>query len=493
MSPIRQIHGALAVPVLSVRTEDGRTTRWSRPFHIGREQDCEVRIEDGRVSRKHVAVSFEDGRWLLRDRQSGNGVFVDGRRVETAAIERTVSIRLGADGPLVVMEVESPAPSAKRPGPEPPVGETMMLASYADRYFGSAGDDDEPVGGRTLMIRKAFHRVQTKQKRLYRGMILVASAAALAAVGYAYYGHLQMARQKAVAQDLFYTMKSLDVDIANVEVLVQKSNNPDAKDQVARYLERRRQMESNYDRFLSGLKLYDHTLTAQEQLILRITRLFGECEMAAPPEYLAEVGSYIRKWQTSGRYARSVGRAQQLGYTKKIAEEFQKQNLPPQFFYLALQESDFDEVASGPPTRMGIAKGMWQFIPETGQRYGLKVGPLAAYRRPDPVDDRHKWDKETEAAARYIKDIYSTDAQASGLLVMASYNWGENRIINMLRAMPLNPRERNFWKVLERHRDKVPKETYDYVLSIVSAAVIGENPKLFGFGFDNPLAFTNAQ
>ena len=81
--------------MLSVRTEDGRTSRWSRPFHIGREQDCEVRIEDGRVSRKHVAVSFEDGRWLFRDRQSGNGVFVDGRRIETAAIDRSVSIRLG--------------------------------------------------------------------------------------------------------------------------------------------------------------------------------------------------------------------------------------------------------------------------------------------------------------------------------------------------------------------------------------------------------------
>jgi hypothetical protein len=490
MSTLRQIPGAPAVPVLSVRTEDGRTSRWSRPFHIGREHDCEVRIDDGRVSRKHVVVSFEDGLWLLRDRQSGNGVFVDGRRVETVAIDKSVSIRLGADGPLVVIEVEPSALSAKRPLTQEPAGETMLLASYEERYFGSAGDDDEEVGGRTLMIRKAFHRVQTKQKRLYRGMILVALLAAIAAGGYAYYGHVQMARQKAVAEDLFYTMKSLDVDIANVEVLVQKSGNPEAKDQVARYLERRRQMESNYDRFLSGLKLYDHTLTAQEQLILRITRLFGECEMAAPPEYLAEVSSYIRKWQSSGRYAKAVTRAQELGYTRKIAEEFQKQNLPPQFFYLALQESDFNEVASGPPTRMGIAKGMWQFIPETGQRYGLKTGPLAAYPRPDPTDDRHKWDKATEAAARYIKDIYSTDAQASGLLVMASYNWGENRIINMLRAMPLNPRERNFWKVLERYRNRVPKETYDYVLSIVSAAVIGENPRLFGFGFDSPLAFT---
>jgi membrane-bound lytic murein transglycosylase D len=43
--------------------------------------------------------------------------------------------------------------------------------------------------------------------------------------------------------------------------------------------------------------------------------------------------------------------------------------------------------------------------------------------------------------------------------------------------------------VLERHRDEVPKVTYDYVLSIVAAAVIGEDPKLFGFRFSSPLAF----
>jgi len=35
----------------------------------------------------------------------------------------------------------------------------------------------------------------------------------------------------------------------------------------------------------------------------------------------------------------------------------------------------------------------------------------------------------------------------------------------------------------------VPPETYKYVFSIVSAAVIGENPRLFGFPFDNPLGF----
>ena len=68
---------------------------------------------------------------------------------------------------------------------------------------------------------------------------------------------------------------------------------------------------------------------------------------------------------------------------------------------------------------------------------------------------------------------------------MASYNWGENRVTRLIRKMPENPRDRNFWSLLEQH--SIPEETYDYVYYIFSAAVIGENPRLFGFDFDNPL------
>jgi len=490
MSTPRQTPDSPVIPILRVCTADGRVFRFSDTFYIGREFDCEVHVEDGLVSRKHVMVAFENGQWRLRDQQSGNGLFVDGRRVDEVSIGKSLTIRLGAAGPFVVLEPVSPA-LPTRPSPTSPTtaGETMLVAQ---RYFAGT-TDDESVGGRTLMIRRAFHSVQKKQRRMYWAITTVAALTAVAAAGYAYRGHRQIIGQQAMAQELFYGMKSLDVDIANLEKRVAASGTAQGGEQLKRFLERRRQMESNYDSFLSGLKLYDHTLTAQERLILRVTRLFGEYEMAAPPEYLAEVASYIRKWQSTGRFARGVSRAQQMGYTRTIAEEFEKQDLPAQFFYLALQESDFDEVASGRPTRMGIAKGMWQFIPDTARHYGLTIGPLVAFPRPDPADDRHHWEKATRAAAAYIKDIYSTDAQASGLLVMASYNWGEHRIIDMLRTMPANPKQRNFWKVLEQHRDRVPKETYDYVLNIVSATVIGENPRLFGFAFDNPLSVAGKQ
>jgi hypothetical protein len=448
-----------------------------------------VRIEDAHVSRKHVIVSFGNGHWRLRDQRSGNGVFIDDQRVDSSPIDTSLTIRLGADGPSVLMEVESPAlASALPPATQGRGGETMIVASYAERYFATPTEnEEEPVGGRTLMIRRAFHRVQKKQKRMYRAIVAVVALAAIGAGAYAYRAHRTNVEQLKLVQDLFYDMKALDVSIASFEIRLAQSGSTQGQDEVKAYLDKRRRMESNYDHYLSGLNLYDHPLTPQQQLILRVTRMFGECEMAAPPEYLAEVASYIRKWQSTTRYTQAVNRAREMGYTKKIAEEFQKQDLPPQFFYLAMQESDFDEVATGPPTRFGFAKGMWMFIPETGQRYGLKIGPLAAVKRTDLADDRHNWEKATRAAARYIKDIYSTDAQASGLLVMASYNWGERRVVNIIRTMPANPRERNFWKVLSRYREQVPPETYNYVLMIVSAAVIGENPRLFGFGFDSPL------
>ena len=69
---------------------------------------------------------------------------------------------------------------------------------------------------------------------------------------------------------------------------------------------------------------------------------------------------------------------------------------------------------------------------------------------------------------------------------MASYNWGEHRVIDIVRTLPKNPKERNFWQLLAKR--KILGRTYNYVFSIVSAAVMGENPRLFNFDFDNPLA-----
>ena len=469
--------------ILTVHTPDGGTHRFIRSFHIGRDQDCEVRIQDVHVSRRHAVVLLADGAWSLRDLQSSNGIFVDGQRVEIVQLDDRVTASFGIDGPTIAFEVELLSVESDTPTGSESADEASLLADYAERYFAS-DEEGGQVGGRTKMIRKAFGEIQRRQKRRHRWIVAAVALIALVAGASAYYNYRQLREQRDLAEQMFYAMKAIDVNIADVERRVATSSG--GQDQVRKYMEDRRQFEVNYERFVAGLM--DRNLSEEDRLILRVTRMLGECDLTAPPEYIREVHTYIRRWQSTSRFVRAARLAQDMGYTPRIVEELRKQNLAPQFFYLAMQESDFQPYRSGPPTRWGIAKGMWQFIPETGQRYGLKIGPLSKVQAQDPDDERLHWEKATPAAARYIKEIYATDAQASGLLVMASYNWGEQRVIDLLRTMPADPRERNFWKLLERHRRRIPAQTYDYVFYIVAAAVIGENPRLFGFPLDSPLA-----
>ena len=205
-----------------------------------------------------------------------------------------------------------------------------------------------------------------------------------------------------------------------------------------------------------------------------------------PPEFVDEVRRYIERWKKTRRLRDAIERARENGYTQRIAEIMLEHDIPPDFFYVALQESNFRVDAVGPETRYGFAKGMWQFIPGTARDYGLKTGPLVGLGRRDPLDDRHDFEKSTKAAAQYLRRIYTTDAQASGLLVIASYNWGQSNVLRLIRTMPQSPRDRNFWQLLVKYRERIPRETYDYVFNIVSAAVIGENPALFGFDFEAP-------
>jgi hypothetical protein len=458
---------------------------FTRPFRIGRTEECDVCVKDGHVSRIHAEVSFENGRWWIRDLGSTNGLYSLGQRFESACITENLIVRLGIAGPEVSFSVEQ-LPNREEASP----AEAAVIAKYVEHYFGNSRAS---AGEHTMFIRQAFARVQTRQKRKY-GYIVASLVVCLGlAGGYAFYEHQQVKRQRAMAENLFYAMKALDIDTANHELALATSKNPQAIEIIRNNEKRRAEIQNNYDQFLATLHIYNPKMTEQEKLIMRVARIFGECELDMPSDFVAEVNRYIKLWQSSARFPRGIKTAQRNGYVPAIKRELLDQDLPPQFFYLALEESDFDPYNSGPATRKGIAKGMWQFIPETALKYDLHLGPLVDLRRPDPGDDRHHWEKETKAAARYIKDLYSTDAQASGLLVIACYNWGEGRVLPLVQSMPKNPRDRNFWQLLAKHRDQVPSETYDYVFYIVSAAVIGENPRLFGFDFDNPLLDVNSE
>src|SRR5262245_18838976 len=457
---------------------------FTNDFTIGRDRACEIQIStDASISRNHAQVLYQDDDWWLKDLASTNGTFVDNQKIHLTPIRQPIKVRLGNGSTILLL-----SPELARNEPQVAIEDNQpgSVTQYMRRYF--VGTNDDGAGEHTMMIRRAFARGQAKQRWKYNKIFGVVGVLLLVTSAYAVYLHIESSKQKERAEAIFYAMKSLEIDMAGIERVVMDSNNQQGIDVIRKYRGQRTEMEKNYTQYLRDLDVFHEKLSEADRIIFRIARIFGECEVNMPKDFIVEVHNYIRKWQSTDRLEIAIKRAQENRYTKKISDEMLARDLPPHFFYLALQESNFDVYSVGPPTYMGHAKGMWQFVPETAVKYGLILGPLADAGRPDPGDERHNFEKSTNAAARYIKFIYSTDAQASGLLVMSSYNWGERRVINLLRSMPANPRERNFWKLLERYRDKIPRETYDYVFHIVSAAVIGENPRLFGFKFDNPLA-----
>jgi membrane-bound lytic murein transglycosylase D len=331
-------------------------------------------------------------------------------------------------------------------------------------------------------------RVEKLETRKYLRIIAAIAVVGIAAVVYAYYKHTQYEKLEVQAQDFFYQMKVFELGLSRLESRLIVNGDSSAKGEVERSREKLKELNASYDKYVDDLGIYKEGMDEKTRTIYHVARVFGECEVNMPDEFIGEVEKYIHEWRLSDRLSSSLQRAKDRKYTGMIANAMLEQHLPPQFMYLALQESGFDSTLCGPPTRFGIAKGMWQFIPSTAQHYGLRTGPLIELPRRDPRDERHRVEKSTLAAAKYLRDIYETEAQASGLLVLASYNWGHNLVKGLIRELPENPRERNFWAFLTTYKSRIPKQTYDYVYLIFSAAVIGENPQLFGFNFDKPIA-----
>lgn len=99
-------------------------------------------------------------------------------------------------------------------------------------------------------------------------------------------------------------------------------------------------------------------------------------------------------------------------YIPYIEEKLKEAGIPNDFKYLPIAESALrDDVVSS-----AWAGGIWQFMPETAKRYGLRVDEY--------VDERYHFEKATDAAIRYIWDLY--DIFWDWALVAAAYNRWEN-------------------------------------------------------------------
>ena len=452
---------------------------FSDTVRLGRTAENDITIDDEFVSGAHLELRRTESGWELADLGSRNGTFVEGERIRSLALPHETLIRLGHPGGIEVRVVV--------PGlaPEPARDQTSVVPVpvLLDRYIGRSAPKD--MSERTRVLRAALHEHEKKQTKRWmnrtRHLRIAVGVLLAVSIGAGALATLQASRvraQREAATAIFHTIKELELDVRRLEATA----GPDPT-----IRERQARLEEQYQDLLTTLGIYSDRTPEDVQLIYRTVHRLGESEATVPREFVDEVLRYIEQW-TEADLEAGLARASAQELAPLVSGILLEHNLPREFFYLALQESKLDTEAIGPSTRYGVPKGMWQMIPSTAEAYGLQLGPLQGEREIDPADERHDVAKATAAAARYLSDIYETDAQASGLLVMAAYNLGEPRLLRLLRSMPESPSERNFWALLEQHRDEIPAETYDYVYRITAAAVIGANPQLFGFDFAPPLA-----
>jgi soluble lytic murein transglycosylase-like protein len=126
-----------------------------------------------------------------------------------------------------------------------------------------------------------------------------------------------------------------------------------------------------------------------------------------------------------------------------LAEE----NLPAELLAVALVESGFNPQALSPKG----ARGIWQLMPATAQRYGLTVDPMN--------DHRTSPERSTRAAARYLRDLYQQFGDWK--LALAAYNAGEDRIQRIIDRTGI----RDFDEMARR--GMLPLETRNYVPAVI--------------------------
>lgn len=132
-------------------------------------------------------------------------------------------------------------------------------------------------------------------------------------------------------------------------------------------------------------------------------------------------------------------------------------NVPQDFFYLAIAESELSNAA-----RSGAgAMGMWQFMKGTGKEYGLTIN--------NDVDERRHPIKATQAACEYLKKAYAKFGNWT--LVAASYNMGKSGVAKRLESQ-------NCESYYDLH---LYTETSRYVFRILAFKLILENPEKYGF------------
>ena len=179
------------------------------------------------------------------------------------------------------------------------------------------------------------------------------------------------------------------------------------KDEIADILEREGAVNSVYQFY--DTEVITNTVKKKRKNKLFEKNLINSLELSGGDQEL------IEKWvnhfavKDKERFQRMLNRGEV--YREVVQNILLENGLPSDLFYLALIESGFVTSANSHAS----AKGVWQFMKGTGKQYCLLVTAI--------VDEREDPIRATEAAAKYLRKLYS--AYESWELAFAAYNAGE--------------------------------------------------------------------
>lgn len=197
-----------------------------------------------------------------------------------------------------------------------------------------------------------------------------------------------------------------------------------------------------------------------------------------PMEMNQHIQSQIKAF-TTGREKNSFKRAYQRSgkYRPFIAQALKEAGLPNELSWLPLIESSFKVKALS----KARALGLWQFIPSTGYKFGLK--------RTSYIDERIDFVKSTYAAIDYLKELHSIFGDWA--TVLAAYNCGEGRVLRVIRTQNVNYLD-DFWDLYQR----LPRETALYVPRFFATLHVVKNAEKYGLDeleLDPPIAFDTVE
>lgn len=147
-------------------------------------------------------------------------------------------------------------------------------------------------------------------------------------------------------------------------------------------------------------------------------------------------------------------------YLPHIERMLKDRGMPDDLKYIAIAESALRPHAG---SKKG-AKGFWQFMPDTGRKYGLTINRS--------IDERRNFFTSTAAALTYLNELYQLCD--SWTLAAAAYNMGEKGLLAEILEQEMN----------DYYQLYLPLETQRYVFRVLSVKLIVSNPEKYGFQLD---------